>query len=299
MPLPELSFIDEARALEIEAVEGGRGTSEFAFAPQSSNFDVVVGEGNDEALHGRPVDDIMELRERLEGLPRYVELARRAFEQRGLTYPFAIDDSRSSLGIIPGRRVEALQVARLSAMSRQGNPVASQFEKRAFRALHQWVAGWATCIGAPREEQGLGAEKTIRLFRHHLLPTERDDCWPEDFHRNGDHGADGFIILGRGWGGPVIFYQSKNTGFDLEAYPEEFARIPGITEDWFGRKLTEGRRIIPVLALNTILTIELKERIFAERGQDHGTHILDAVDILAAETVPPTDRTRRSDCLVF
>jgi hypothetical protein len=40
---------------------------------------------DEEALHGRPVDDVLELGERLRDLPRYIELARPAFQQRGLT----------------------------------------------------------------------------------------------------------------------------------------------------------------------------------------------------------------------
>jgi hypothetical protein len=82
----DLSFIDEARALEVEVIDTGRGTSEFTLAPGVSNFATDVGEGDEEALHGRPVDDLLEIGERLKDLPRYVDLARLAFMQRGLTY---------------------------------------------------------------------------------------------------------------------------------------------------------------------------------------------------------------------
>src|SRR5438552_1858004 len=102
MDLPDLSFIDEVRALEVEAIDAGRSTSEFTLAPGSANFDFDVGEGEEEALHGRPVDDVIELDERLKNLPRYIALAKLAFQQRGLTYPFEIDDSRQGLAVSLG-----------------------------------------------------------------------------------------------------------------------------------------------------------------------------------------------------
>ena len=123
--------------------------------------------------------------------------------------------------------------------------------------------------------------------------------WPVDFGPNGDKGADGFLILGRSWGGPIAFYQSKNTGFDLESHPEEFSRIPSIAEDWFGKKVNTSRRIIPILALNTVLTIDLKEKIYMERGEFHGVHIIDAVDILATENLPANHPIWRQECLVL
>jgi hypothetical protein len=296
----DLSFIDEARALEVEAIDTGRSTSEFTLAPGPANFDADVGEGEEEWLHGRPVDDVLEVDERLKSLPQYVDLARLAFQQRGLPYPFEIDDSRQSLAVNPGLKQFASKVADLSRVVRHGNPEAAKFEKRAFRALHRLVGGWGVCVGSPRETAGMGAEKTVRHYRSLLLAHEqKEGSWPEDFSRNGDNGADGFLILGRGWGGPVAFYQSKNTGFDLESYPEEFGRMPGITEDWFGKKMNLGRCLIPVLALNTVLSIELKERIYAERGEMHGAHIIDAVDILATEVVPPAHVTLQPACLVL
>ena len=144
----------------------------------------------------------------------------------------------------------------------------------------------------------MGAEKAIRQYRS-LLQTENRSQWPADFSPNGDAGADGFLILGRSWGGPIAFYQSKNTGFSFDAHPEEFSRIPGIAEDWFGKKVNHGRRIIPVLALNTVLTIELKERIYAERGEYYGAHIIDVVDILAAEEVASDHVSCKAECIVL
>jgi hypothetical protein len=295
----DLSFIDEARALEVEAIDTGRGTSEFTFAPRPTNFDAEVREGDEESLHGRPVDDVLELDERLNGLPRYVKLANSAFQQRGLTYPFEIDASGQALAVVPGQHGFASKVADLSRVIRRGNPDAAKFEKRAFRALHRLIGGWGICVGSPRETPQMGAEKAIRHCRSQLLPHEQDSHWPADFSPNGDKGADGFIILGRGWGGPVAFYQSKNTGFDLESHPEEFSRIPAIAEDWFGKKINAGRRIIPVLALNTVLSIELKEKIYSQRGEQQGVHIIDAVDILGAEEVAATHNTLQSACVVL
>ena len=52
MAFLDLSFIDEARAVEVEAVDAGRSTSEFTLAPRPANFEGDVGEGNEEALHG-------------------------------------------------------------------------------------------------------------------------------------------------------------------------------------------------------------------------------------------------------
>ena len=214
-----------------------------------------------------------------------------AFQQRGLTYPFEIDESHQALTVNLGQIHLASNVADLSRVIRRGNPDAAKFEKRAFRALHKLVGGWGMCVGSPRETRRWGRRRLSRHYRSQLLPHEQGTAWPTDFSPNGDGGADGFLILGRGWGGPIAFYQSKNTGFDLESHPEEFSRIPSIAEDWFGKKINAGRRILPVLALNTVLTIDLKERIYAARGEFHGVHIIDAVDILAAENLAPTHVT--------
>jgi hypothetical protein len=295
----DLSFIDEARSLEVEAIDTGRGTSEFTFAPGASNFTTDIAEGNEEALHGRPVDDLVEIGERLIDLRRYVDLATVAFQQRGLAYPFEIDESHQALTFRPSDIDLAAEVADLSRIIRHRNPNAAKFEKRAFRALHKLLGGWGMCVGSPRETADMGAEKTIRHYRSQLLAHEKGNAWPADFSPNGDGGADGFLILGRSWGGPIAFYQSKNTGFDLESHPEEFSRIPSIAEDWFGKKINSGRRIIPVLALNTVLTIDLKERIYAERGEIHGVHIIDAVDILAAEHLPPSHAALQTACHVL
>ena len=56
MDLPDLSFIDEVRALEVEAIDAGRSTSEFTLAPGSANFDSDVGEGEDIRATGSRAD---------------------------------------------------------------------------------------------------------------------------------------------------------------------------------------------------------------------------------------------------
>jgi hypothetical protein len=56
--------------------------------------------------------------------------------------------------------------------------------------------------------------------------------------------------------------------------------------------------VIPVLALNTVLSIDLKERIYAERGEQ-GVHIVDAVDIFAAEHLDDEHKTLKCSCLVI
>lgn len=299
MTLGDLSFINEGRVLEVEAVDEGRGVSEFTLAPGSAGFGVNAGASEEESLFWRPVDDVMDVDDRSADLPRYVALAEAAFRQRGLVYPFAVDDSGDSLAIVPGRKQFASAVAALSRIVRHGNPAAAAFEKRGFRALQKFVGGWGACVGTPRQQEGMGAEKSTRRYRQLLLQHEAGTHWPPDFSPNGDNGADGLLILGRGWGGPIVFYQSKNTGFDLEAHPEEFSRIPAIAHDWFGKRVNKGRRVIPVLALNTVLTIEIKERIYEERGELNGAHMIDAVDILAAEHPPADHVTTRSGCLVF
>ena len=52
MALPDLSFIDEMRALEVETIDSGRSTNEFTNAPGPTNFSGEVAEGDEEALHG-------------------------------------------------------------------------------------------------------------------------------------------------------------------------------------------------------------------------------------------------------
>src|SRR6266851_5439244 len=253
MTTVDLSFVESARALEVDAMEGGRPLNEFTIDPQTS--------ANDEEapIMGRSVDDAEETAERVTLVQQYLAYARVAYEQRGLVYPFQQSAAGDSFEIVPGNQKVAARSAELSGMIRKGQPLSKQFEQQAFEALQKLVGGWGVCIGAPRHN-GQGAKQAIEEFRKALLKWEKGELWPEDFAKNGDHGADGFIILGRGWAGPIVFYQSKNTNFDLRDHPEEFARVSEILQDWFGRRWNQHRLVLPVFAINSVLTFEMKDR---------------------------------------
>jgi hypothetical protein len=287
----DLSFISSARAIEVEAVEGGRPQNEFTFDPGTVDNDEEV------PVLGRSVDDAEETEERVGLIRQFLGYARNAYAQRGLIYPFQTSAGGDSLEIVPGYENVARRCADLSGMIRKGQHVAKQFEETAFRALQKLIGGWGVCVGAPRQS-GHGPKQAIEGFRRSLMNWEAGGSWPDDFAKNGDHGADGFIILGRAWGGPVVFFQAKNTNFDLKGHPEEFARIPEILNDWFGRRWNHYRVIIPVFAVNSVLTLEKKEEIYEARGTGAGVHILDAVDILCAEITPLQHQCRVHDCII-
>lgn len=63
--------------------------------------------------------------------------------------------------------------------------------------------------------------------------------------------------------------------------------------DWFGRPIDQRRSVIPVYAVNTVFTSELKEGVFRAAGAGRGYHVIDAVDILHAENLPRTFRRTR------
>jgi hypothetical protein len=247
----DLSWIEEARVCEVEAVDGGRSLPELTLDPGTS------GSVEEAAILGRSVDDIEEIGERRRLVPRFADYAMRAYRQRGLVYPFQPAPSGDSFTIVPGLETQARRAAELSRMIRQGHEIAKGFEAAGFQALQALVGGWGICVGAPRRNR-LGPEKAIRRFRGELEEWERGDELPSDFARNGDHGADGFLVLGRGWGGPIMFYQAKNSNFRLRDHPEEFGRISEICNDWFGTRHDCHRRIIPVFATNSVLTLEMK-----------------------------------------
>jgi hypothetical protein len=287
----DLSFVESARALEVEAVEGGRPLNEFTFDPQTSD-DV-----DEKPVMGRSVDDAEETDERLKLVRQFVPYAQAAYEQRGLVYPFQPTAVGDSLEVVIGQETIAQRSAELSGMIRMGHPISKQFEEAAFRALQRLIGGWGVCVGAPRKS-GEGAQKAMVKFRETLWRWEKGDSWPENFARNGDHGADGFLILGRGWGGPIVFFQAKNTNFVFEEHPEEFARIPEVLQDWFGKRWNQYRFIIPVLATNSVLTLEKKDQIFEMRGQA-GVQFIDAVDVVCAEYVRGQPGRRRQQCIVY
>ena len=103
----------------------------------------------------------------------------------------------------------------------------------------------------------------------------------------GDFGLDAFLILGRTWGGPLFFVQAKNSSFDRGKCTSDLARLSDALQEWFGRHVDKFRSVIPVVAMNTVLTLELKEKAFHACNAGAGFHILDAVDVIHAETMTP------------
>jgi hypothetical protein len=298
MTLPNLSFVSDGRDLEIEAVEGGRSSSEFTLAPPNLYGDAELQDSDQIFPFGQSSDEVELRKARVDALRVFIDYARTAYRQRGLVYPFFPSASRDALEILPGHQDLAKRSAELSyARSTKGN-LFKDFEVSGFKTLHKLVGGWGVCVGAPRCTGGQ-ATKAIDKFRSSLNTWERGSYCPDLNSRStGDLGADGIMILGRSWGGPILFYQAKNTDFDPQRPSEEFSRMPAVLKDWFGRNFYSRRWIIPVLALNTVLTLEMKEEIAEGRG-GQAVHMLDAVDILCAEFVSRRHNVRRSYCKVF
>jgi hypothetical protein len=288
----DLSFVGEGRRLEVEALEGGRTSNEFTFAPAE------IEDSEDQDILGTPMDDAIETEERLNLIGNYLEHARTAFSQRGLVYPFQASADGCSLEALPGLENLARRVGHLSSILGFGGSSAQEFEKSSFSALHKLVGGWGACVGSPRYDR-TGPKRAIHKFRDAMRPWEKGGFTRDRYSKNGDYGADGFLVLGRLWGGPIVYFQAKNSSFELEDYANELARIPEIMNDWFGGYLNQRRRIIPVCALNTIMTIELKERNFQARGEAAGFHILDAVDMLASDLCDPEHDLMKSSCTIF
>jgi hypothetical protein len=281
MRSPNLEFIDIGRRLEVEAIDGGRRQSELTVDPSASG--VFSLDTEEEPVLFKSVDDVQEHEEEEQSASRYAEYAQLAFSQRGLTYPFAPDATSSSLEVIAGQDLLASTIADLARIVRLGKADAKRFEKRAFRALWRLIGGWGVSVGSPREQQGIGEQAAVEQFRQYLQHSEVGEHWPDDFSPNGDRGADGFIILGRKWGGPLVFFQCKNTEADVEKAAAEFLQVSRIIEDWFGKRHNQTRQTIRVVAFNTVLTLATKEELFRNAGEGSGMHILDSVDILCAE----------------
>ncbi len=287
---PDLDFIATARLLEVEAVEGGRPLNEFSVAPASFQ--------NDEELSvlGRAIDDVEETSERKDALRMFIEYARRAYAQRGMVYPFAVSAAGDALDVLPRHRKIAQKAAWFSEISGKGSSTAKEFEEIAFRALHSLTGGWGICVGAKRRMGG-NLVRSIDKFRSRLNQLERGAYCPDISPQNsGDAGADGFLILGRAWGGPLVFYQAKNSEFDTVRFPEEFTRMPEVLNSWFGKHYNQFRCVIPVLAQNTVLTLETKEEIF--QGST-GIQIFDVVDIMCEHFVSGRSSVRRAKCEIF
>lgn len=293
-PFPQdVGFIQNGRMLEIEAVEHGMALNEFSTAPDTGPIDF-----DDEKVAFEPVDDIQETDERLALLSQYVTYSRRAFDDRGMTYPFKVSEHGDSLCILPGCREIAEKVAELGRMVSVGNPTAKRFEVRATTALHRLVGGWAVCVGAPRKPKSkyAGVESAISGFRG-MLSQEVGGYFPGEC-KGGDFGADAIFILGRAFCGPLLFLQAKNAPYNIHDIPEEFLRTSDILCSWFGRKIDGVRDVVRVFAVNTVFTNEFKERAFQAGGPSGGCHIIDAVDILLAES-PAGEKLRGAEILTI
>jgi hypothetical protein len=292
----DLSFIDTGRRLEVEATEGGRRSHEFRTSPLGGRPDTEGRDDEVDVAFASP-DDVQETQERLDTLDQYLLHAREAFAERSLRYPFDKSVTGDGLIVLPDGKSLARACAGLSGLVGIGDRPAKEFEKRASLALHRLLGGWSVCVGAPRDD-GTGPEQAVHRFRQ-LIPREGGPFYAESYPTNGDLGADAFSILGRTWGGPVVYLQAKNTGFSIRDIPEEFHRASEALQHWFGRRVDHTRRIIPVYAVNTVFTLELKERAFEACGAGNGYHVLDAVDILHVEGLPPDYLTSRDSHLCF
>jgi hypothetical protein len=286
-----MGFVDEGRRLEVEALEGGRSSNEFTLAPAE------IGHSEDQSVFWTPADDAIETEERLSLIGPYLEHARLAFSQRGLVYPFHASADNCSLEVLPGLEGLARRVGYLSSILGLGSSSAQEFEKTSFSALQKLVGGWGACVGSPRNDH-TGPERAIHRFRDLMRPWEKGGFLRDRYSSNGDYGADGFLVLGRLWGGPIVYFQAKNSSFELDEYANELARVPEILKDWFGVYLNQRRQIVPVCALNTVMTIELKERMFQARGTA-GFHVLEAVDVLASDLCDPEHELMKPSCTIF
>jgi hypothetical protein len=284
--LPDLSFIDNARPMEVEAVDPGRRSNQITIEPVLVSADSPSGDEIDEAaqIMFSPAEDVQETEERLSWLNDYVPHATKAFKDRDLIYPFDLSTHGDSLKVRKGMEDLAQKCAELVEMRRKNGTPAQNFEKRAAKALHKFIGGWAVCVGAPRMEENLGPKKAVEKFRG-MLTNECGPWLPTPWPPNGDFGADALWVLGRKWGGPIVFLQVKNSEYNPKDPPNEFLKISHVLSHWFGRPINQHRKVIPVLAVNTILTQELKEQAFA-CAEPSGFHLLDAVDIIYADALP-------------
>ena len=286
---PDVSWIQEGRSLEVEAIAPGQSTARLMGTPSQGTVDeeasVVMSE----------VSEIQDVESRVRLLEVYVPHARQAFRDRELRYPFTNVAYGSSLTVLPGSMELAKSAAELTELVSRGGPSAKEFEVRATRALRRLVGGWAVCVGFPREDTELygGMEKAVMGFRK-LLEKERGDFLPDCWPPGGDDGLDAIFLLGRSWGGPLVLLQSKNSSFEIKHLPTEFLRMSDICHTWFGRPIAKGRAVVPVYAVNSVLTHEMKECVYAAGNE---CHIIDAVDILLAESLP-ADQPRYGESLL-
>lgn len=271
----DLSFLGVTRPLEVEAVEGGRSMNEFSLdTGNSTDFEEAP-------IFGRSIDDVEETDDRLRMLAPYVAYAEKAFRQRGIHYPFRISSSRASLEVISGLEHVARLVAELSSIISIGGSIADEFEKKALTALGVLLHGRAVSVGAPRKSRR-GPGHDVGVFRAGLFEWETGSYRRKRYPCSGDMGADGFVFLGRSIAGPIVYYQAKNSLFNLERIPREFHRPGQVMHDWFGKEMISERIVIKAFGVNSILTLEEKLNITKDQGESK-ILILDAVDIVSAQ----------------
>lgn len=284
-PFPiDVAFIQDGRLLEVEAFEPGRRSNQLAALP-------------DEGLPSLAADDdIVETEERIKTVETYLPYAQSAFDDRDLKYPFRRSLEGDSLRPIEGMEPFAKKCSELSALVGKNNSqgrLAKLFERRAVEALHRFLGGWAVNVGAPRDN-GFGPKRAVRQFRQ-MLSNEGGDFVRSSYPRNGDLGADALWILGKTWGGPVVFFQAKNCAFSIREIPEEFHRPADVLFDWFGRSIAQCRTVIRVYAVNSLLTNRFKDRAYQAGSGGPCIHVLDATDILAAEELPSNYKDLRDE----
>jgi hypothetical protein len=273
-PFPtDVTFIQDGRLLEVEAFDSGRRSNQIA---------AVAAEGLLAAD-----DDIVETEERIQTVATYLAYAQTAFDDRDLKYPFRRSLEGDSLRPLEGLEAFAKRCSELSDLVGKNNSedrLAKSFERRAVEALHRFLGGWAVNVGAPRDDRS-GPKRAVRQFRQ-MLGNDGGDFLRSSYPKNGDLGADALWILGKTWGGPIVFFQAKNCAFSIRDVPEEFHRASDILFDWFGRQIAQCRTVIRVYAVNTLLTNEFKVRAYQAGSGGPCIHVLDAADILAAEELP-------------
>ena len=284
-PFPiDVTFIQDGRLLEVEAFDSGRRSNQIAAVPDEGLLSLAAD------------DDIVETEERIKTVATYVPYAQAAFDGRDLKYPFRQSLEGDSLRPLEGMEAFAKRCSELSDLVGKNNyegRLAKLFERRAVEALHRFIGGWAVNVGAPRDDRS-GPKKAVRRFRE-ILGNDRGDFVPTAYSKAGDLGADGVWVLGKVWGGPIVFLQAKNCPFSIRDIPEEFNRAADILYEWFGRRIANCRTVIRVYAVNTLLTSTLKDRVFQAGGGGSCIHVLDAADILAAEELPSNYKDLRDE----
>lgn len=208
-----------------------------------------------------------------------------------------------------GDAIRRTNTKKYLSLEENANPLnAPSYDQSKFENLIAWLYGNSKTrqmriIGSIRDiaslDQCLGNERARRALENGANIEEAKAELEAAGATIAGHIERAQRSIERATGGPILFYQAKNSTFDLKEHPEEFGRIPEILHDWFGRRWNQSRCVVPVLATNTVLTLEMKDRIFTARGSAVGTHLIDAVDIVCAEFTDDQHACRRHDCSVY